>query len=199
MSRLFQVRRFPTWIRKALNLTDTEVPASLFAQRDKTGPFAPIVNIVDTFQGGVAVGDPIVIAGVTATVTAGPVAQVIDLSTGNIIPVVAGAVLNADPNFGYIVFALEISCGIAATRTPVFFMAPTQAFVNDLGVRISQQPSVIPSTTGAVSWVEIMRGGAPFFVPPGFLPAVWSNDLIAGETLTVFASLMRIPAGFKPY
>jgi hypothetical protein len=197
--RAFQTRRFPYWIRRALNITDTEVPASLAAERDAAGIYAPIQVVVDAYQGGIAIGDSITV-NQTAIVTAGPVAQIVDLANNIVIPFVSTASNpSADPNYCFLVFAVAIAPNIAATRNPIFYMVPTTPLNTDVGgVRIAQ-PAIPTGGTGEVAWADMMHGGSPFFVPPGWTPCVYTSDLIAGESMQVFASLMRIPTGFKPF
>lgn len=198
MTRRFQVLRFPNWIRKALSLVETQVPANLFYQTDKNGPYAPIVNMIDTFQGGLGIGDPI-ICNTVVSIPAGPITQVVNLSTGVATNFASVADTPAgDPNFGYIIFALGINVSAAAAiRTPWLFMSPPIPFTNNIGILLSATPQ--PSIGFPLAMVDILKSDTPLFIPPGFVPCVYSFDAAAGENMTVQASLMRIPAGFKPY
>lgn len=183
--RPFQVRRFPGWIRKALNLIDTQVPAALYSERDEHGkPYAPIVTIIDAFQGGVAIGDPITMTGTVAP------GQFLNLATG-------GSAAPGDQNISYVVFGVSLlASALAATRNPVFAQAPLQPFALDIGIRVATAPI---ATAATLSWVQLMNRGDVFYTLPGYVPVLYANDLGAGETLQVFASLQAIPAGFKPF
>lgn len=183
-NRPYLIRRLPSWLRGALQMIDSDVPQSLVTDVGADGrPFAPIMSTVDVFQGGLGITSPLTFRGTITVASANE--SYLDSN-------------KPDPNFGYLITALSISSTVlGATRNPVLGMLQNPD--------ISSTPypylaSVALATSSFATWKDITgRADARIFIPPGWVPLIYKNDIAGGDTFVYQGTLYKIPAGFKPF
>jgi hypothetical protein len=180
--REFQARRFPQWIRNALNLTTAQVPAALDTKGDANGRFVPIVATMDVFQGGLGVADIVVIDDALLTPGAGQITLV-----------------TPDPNFAFLLFALSwVSNALGATRNPrLNLQSLTGVPFSTFGLPLATVPTAASTT---IAWKDVTGDpSARIYIPAGYGAAVIANDMAGGDQLTIRSAAFKLPSGFKPF
>lgn len=207
----FALRNIPSWLRRALNLTDTAVPRRM-ATEFKDDREQPVVNFAfDPFQRGFAIAEQWVASSVQGLSMSSATLNGIAIADTRIPGDSSGGFYlgnHSESGFGLLLWiaAWRETAAAAVANIEVSFWLKAQAAVSTApgGARSVPiaQASLAPNVTGTRPAASMMNvgNGKPIFMPAGMVLWVQAPGLtVAGEgSIAVEAIGFKVPAGFYP-
>lgn len=187
--RKWFIQNQPLWLTTALNLSTAEVPRGVQLDQDtNTGELAPAVGFtMDPYQNGVAVARPIVTTS-------------FELTNANAVHI-AGESVDVANECGLVLGISVEAAGLAATRhLSIVGIGHGAGGTSETTAVTFAYAEMGLTADDHVSWQRIAGDpSARIFLPPGWTVTCFSTDLAGGESVFLSSSVLRMPAGFKPF